>query len=157
MLRATARRDRLPIVNQDARESKRLLTDAVMPIETLASVIEWTVEVSLRNEFTAVFERDGRWHIAYCPDIPGANGQGLTRDKARRSLLDAIRLIPGGPPAGQPAGRSPDAEREKVLLEQNEAIVNQDGRDAERGPAGHGQVTRGAPGAGRALCYHRIS
>ena len=47
----------------------------------------------MRNEFTAVFERDGRWHIACCPEIPGANGQGLTRDEARRSLLEAIRLI----------------------------------------------------------------
>ena len=28
----------------------------------------------MRNEFTAVVERDGRWHIAYCPEIPGANG-----------------------------------------------------------------------------------
>ena len=25
----------------------------------------------MRNEFTAVVERDGRWHIAYCPEILG--------------------------------------------------------------------------------------
>ena len=30
----------------------------------------------LRNEFTAVIERDGEWFIAYSPEIPGANGQG---------------------------------------------------------------------------------
>ena len=47
----------------------------------------------MRNEFTAVFERDGAWYVAYCREIPGANGQGLTRDEARRSLLDAIGLI----------------------------------------------------------------
>ena len=47
----------------------------------------------MRNEFTAVFERDGTWYVAYCPEIPGANGQGLTKEEARRSLLDAIGLI----------------------------------------------------------------
>ena len=47
----------------------------------------------MRNEFTAVVERDGRWHIAYCPEIPGANGQGLNKTAALRSLADAIALI----------------------------------------------------------------
>jgi predicted RNase H-like HicB family nuclease len=50
-------------------------------------------EPPMRNEFTAVFERDGEWHIAYCPEIPGANGQGRTKTEARRSLADAIALI----------------------------------------------------------------
>jgi predicted RNase H-like HicB family nuclease len=45
------------------------------------------------NEFTAVFERDGEWWIAYCPEIPGANGQGKTKTEARESLVDAIALI----------------------------------------------------------------
>jgi predicted RNase H-like HicB family nuclease len=47
----------------------------------------------LRNEFTAVIERDGEWFIAYCPEIPGANGQGRTKGEARQSLADAIALI----------------------------------------------------------------
>jgi Uncharacterised protein family (UPF0150). len=33
----------------------------------------------VHSEFTAVFERDDDWHIAYSPEIPGANGQGRTR------------------------------------------------------------------------------
>ena len=37
----------------------------------------------MHNEFTAVFERDGDWVIAYSPEIPGANGQGRTKDEAR--------------------------------------------------------------------------
>ena len=45
------------------------------------------------NEFTAVLERDGEWYIAYCPEIPGANGQGKTREVARKSLAEAIGLI----------------------------------------------------------------
>jgi predicted RNase H-like HicB family nuclease len=47
----------------------------------------------MKNEFTAVIERDGDWHIAYCPEIPGANGQGRTVDEAKTSLADAIALI----------------------------------------------------------------
>ena len=59
----------------------------------------------MANEFTAVFERDGEWYIGYCPEIPGANGQGKTpeipgangqgktKDEARASLADAIALI----------------------------------------------------------------
>ena len=47
----------------------------------------------MTNEFTAVFERDGQWYTACCPEIPGANGQGKTKEEARASLADAISLI----------------------------------------------------------------
>ena len=47
----------------------------------------------MRNEFTAVIERDKEWVIAYCPEISGANGQGKTRNEAIASLRDAISLI----------------------------------------------------------------
>jgi len=30
----------------------------------------------MRNEFTAIVEQDGPWYIAYCAEVPGANGQG---------------------------------------------------------------------------------
>jgi hypothetical protein len=30
----------------------------------------------MHNEFTAIIERDGKWFIAYCPEVPGANGRG---------------------------------------------------------------------------------
>ena len=47
----------------------------------------------MRHEFTAVIEKDGDWYIAYCPEIPGANGQGVTHDEARANLAEAISLI----------------------------------------------------------------
>jgi predicted RNase H-like HicB family nuclease len=47
----------------------------------------------MRNEFTAIIERDGDWFIAYCPEVRGANGQGRTKDEARESLAQAIELI----------------------------------------------------------------
>lgn len=47
----------------------------------------------MHNEFTAIIEKDGDWLIAYCPEIPGANGQGRTKEEAKQSLAEAIALI----------------------------------------------------------------
>ena len=74
------------------------------------------VDVEMRNEFTAVFERDGRWYVAYCPEIPGANGQGRTRSEARRSLLDAIALILKDRRDDGLRGVPASAERETVVV-----------------------------------------
>jgi predicted RNase H-like HicB family nuclease len=48
---------------------------------------------TMHNEFTAVIEREDDWWIAYCPEIPGANGQGVTKEECLASLSDAITLI----------------------------------------------------------------
>ena len=45
------------------------------------------------NEFTAVVERDQSWFVAYCLEIPGANGQGRTKSEALQGLKEAIALI----------------------------------------------------------------
>jgi predicted RNase H-like HicB family nuclease len=71
----------------------------------------------MRNEFTAVFERDGEWYVAYCPEIPGANGQGQSKEEARRSLADAIALILEDRREEGLRGVPPDAEQEKVIIE----------------------------------------
>jgi predicted RNase H-like HicB family nuclease len=47
----------------------------------------------MRNEFNAIVEKDGKWFIAYTPEVPGANGQGLTKEECLKSLADAIQLI----------------------------------------------------------------
>ena len=47
----------------------------------------------MHNEFTSIIERDGEWYIAYCPEIPGANGQGQTVEECRENLAEAIALI----------------------------------------------------------------
>ena len=47
----------------------------------------------MHNEFTAIIEKDEDWYIAYCPEIPGANGQGKTKEECLKSLSDAIKLI----------------------------------------------------------------
>lgn len=70
----------------------------------------------MHNEFTAVFERDGEWYVAYCPEIPGANGQGRTKDEARQSLADAIALILEDRREDGLRGVPPDAERGTVTV-----------------------------------------
>ncbi len=47
----------------------------------------------MHNEFTAIIEQDEEWFIGYCPEIPGANGQGHTVEECRENLAEAISLI----------------------------------------------------------------
>ncbi len=47
----------------------------------------------MKHEFTAVIDKDEEWFIAWCPEIPGANGQGRTREECKQSLSEAISLI----------------------------------------------------------------
>ena len=47
----------------------------------------------MRNEFTAIVEQDGAWFIAYCAEVPGANGQGKTPEECLANLREAIALI----------------------------------------------------------------
>ena len=47
----------------------------------------------MRSEFTALIQKDEDWFVAYCPEIPEANGQGRTPQEAKVSLADAIALI----------------------------------------------------------------
>ncbi len=47
----------------------------------------------MHNEFTAIIEQDDDWYIGYCPEVPGANGQGKTIQECKKSLAEAIQLI----------------------------------------------------------------
>ena len=71
----------------------------------------------MHNEFTAIIEQDGEWFIAYSPEIPGANGQGRTRDEARANLGEAIALILDDRREDALRGIPADATRETVVVE----------------------------------------
>ena len=71
---------------------------------------------AMHNEFTAIIERDGDSYIAYCPEIPGANGQGSTKDEARENLAEAIALILEDRLEDGLRGVPPDAIRETVTI-----------------------------------------
>ena len=70
----------------------------------------------MRHEFTAIIEREGEWYIAYCPEVPGANGQGRTKDEARESLSESIALILRDRLEDGLRGIPPDAETETVTV-----------------------------------------
>ena len=69
------------------------------------------------NEFTAVVERDQQWFVAYCLEIPGANGQGVTKAEALQSLKDAIALILHDRREDARRGISAGAEQETLVVE----------------------------------------
>jgi predicted RNase H-like HicB family nuclease len=71
----------------------------------------------MRNEFTAIIEEDEGWSIAYSPEIPGANGQGRTKDEAVLSLGQAIQLILEDRREDGLRGIPPTAIRETVIIE----------------------------------------
>ncbi len=48
----------------------------------------------MKSEFTAIIEpapEGGFW--AFCPEVPGANGQGETLEETKQSLIAAIQMI----------------------------------------------------------------
>lgn len=48
----------------------------------------------MRREFTAVIEKaDEGGYWAFCPEVPGANGQGETVEETKADLAAAIELI----------------------------------------------------------------
>ena len=47
----------------------------------------------MRNRYTAIVQKDGRWFIAFCPEVPEANGQGKTREECLESLAAGIELV----------------------------------------------------------------
>ncbi len=70
----------------------------------------------MRNEFTAIFERDGEWFVGYCPEVPEANGQGRTLEECRQSLAEAIALVLEDRRADALRGVPEDAIREVVIV-----------------------------------------
>ena len=70
----------------------------------------------MRNEFTAIIEQDGEWYITYCLEIPGANGQGRSKDEAREDLAEAIALILEDRREEALRGVPADAIREMVVV-----------------------------------------
>jgi predicted RNase H-like HicB family nuclease len=42
---------------------------------------------------SAELHRDGAWFVAFCPEVPEANGQGRTEEECLESLRQAILLL----------------------------------------------------------------
>jgi len=76
-----------------------------------------TGEDIMHHEFTAVYERDGDWVIAFCPEVPGANGQGRSKAEARESLAAAITLVLEDRRDDGLRGVPDDAEKELISVD----------------------------------------
>jgi predicted RNase H-like HicB family nuclease len=70
----------------------------------------------MHNEFTAIVERDGEWFISYCAEVPGANGQGRTREECLANLREAIALMLNYRREETLRSMPPDAKPELVVL-----------------------------------------
>ena len=76
----------------------------------------------MKAEFTAIIEpapEGGYWAI--CPEVPGANGQGETIEKAKNNLREAIELILEDRRQDILRGLPKDVIREKVVIGWNGA------------------------------------
>jgi predicted RNase H-like HicB family nuclease len=71
---------------------------------------------TLRNEFTAIIERDEKWYIGYCPEIPGANGRRKTAEECKQNFAEAIALILQDRCEDAQRGLPADAVREIVSI-----------------------------------------
>jgi predicted RNase H-like HicB family nuclease len=67
----------------------------------------------MEQQYTAVYQRHGRWYVAYVEEIPGVNTQGRTLKEARENLQEALELVL-------------DANRELLAQEQGDAPVKRE-------------------------------
>ena len=70
----------------------------------------------MHNEFTAIIEQDGPCYIAYCAEVPGANGQGKSREGCIDNLRAAIALILEHRREESLRSLPPDARQELVIV-----------------------------------------
>lgn len=70
----------------------------------------------MHNEFTAIVEQDGPWYIGYCAEVPGANGQGKSREECIANLRQAIALILEHRREESFRSLPPDADKELVII-----------------------------------------
>ena len=67
----------------------------------------------MEQQYTAVYQRHGRWYVGYVEEIPGVNTQGRTLKEARENLQEALEMIL-------------DANRELLAQEHGDAPVKRE-------------------------------
>jgi predicted RNase H-like HicB family nuclease len=70
----------------------------------------------MHNEFTAIVEQDGPWYVAYCAEVPSANGQGKSHEECLINLREAIALVLDHRREESLRGLNPGAMQELVVL-----------------------------------------
>ena len=47
----------------------------------------------INREFTAVYQKEGHWIIAWIEEVPGANTQARTIKEAKENLREALLMV----------------------------------------------------------------
>ena len=47
----------------------------------------------MKQQFTAIYKKQGKWYLGWVEEIPGANTQGKTLKETKENLKEALSLI----------------------------------------------------------------
>lgn len=47
----------------------------------------------MKRQFTAIYQKQGRWYLGWVEEIPGVNTQGKTLKEAKENLKEALSLV----------------------------------------------------------------
>lgn len=47
----------------------------------------------MKQQFTAIYKKQGKWYLGWVEEIPGVNTQGRTLKEAKDNLKEALSLI----------------------------------------------------------------
>lgn len=50
--------------------------------------------MTVKREFTAVYQKHGKWIVAWIEEVPGANTQARTMKEAKENLAEALTMVP---------------------------------------------------------------
>lgn len=47
----------------------------------------------MKQQFTAIYQKQGRWYLGWIEEIPGVNTQGKNLKEVKENLKEALSLI----------------------------------------------------------------
>lgn len=47
----------------------------------------------IKREFTAIYQKRGKWFVGWIEEVPGVNTQGKTKGEVRENLKEALELV----------------------------------------------------------------
>jgi len=70
-----------------------------LAVTTEGTARKSVVDTKMQSGLSAHLEHHGEWWIGFCPEVPGANGQGTTSEDCLHNLEEAVALILDESPA----------------------------------------------------------
>lgn len=47
----------------------------------------------MKQQFTAVYKKLGKWYVGWVEEVPGVNTQGHTLEEVKKNLKEALALV----------------------------------------------------------------